>query len=71
MLRCRGGFPPAPNVGRPRLLPPKCPQPLVGALAYQGFEPEADRISVAPGATDGSRLSQKVLIDVESLLHAI
>ena len=71
MLRCRGGFPSAPNVGRPRFLPAKCPQPLIGALTDQGLEPEADRIRVTPGATDGSRLSQEVLIDVKRLLHAI
>ena len=67
----RPRLPAGVELGRPRLLPAKRSQPFVGPLPHQGLESQADRISVTPGATYGSRLSQEALIDVKRLLHAI
>jgi len=71
MSRGRGGFPPAPNIRRTWFLSTERSEAFIGGPTHQSLESQANRIRVAAGSTDRSRLLQEAFINVECLFHAI
>ena len=65
----RGLFPPPRHILRIRLGSDQRAHALISTMTYQRFQPQSNGLRVGGGAASRPGLSEKLLIDMQCLLH--